>query len=254
MYLVELDSFTGLVKIDGEFDGVKAIKEFRDVINDHTLGVQCFTAIALTIDYQTPIRYYKEKDRPFKAMEIATKGNRRAFDWNQELIQKCLIEYNAQQYNPAIEEKRTLDFMLLEKLKEIQLQKDKDEFIRVEEATSENIEDLIGEFSQIKNLLNGNDWNEGFNAKEKKSIIRKANIYVIGPENRNREEIYQTRNEERMLVLFKQLNTIKALIENFNKANALIDIFADGPVRNGRKLTRLEEKALDNNSFYHKER
>ena len=92
MYLVELDPATGLVKVNGEYDGVRAIKEFRDVINNKDLGLECFTAIALTVDYLTPIRYYKEKDRPYKAMGIATKGNRRAFVWDQELIQVCLKE------------------------------------------------------------------------------------------------------------------------------------------------------------------
>lgn len=253
MYLVELDTFTGLVKVDGEFDGVRAVKEFRDIINDPKLGVSCFTAIALTVDYLTPIGFYKESDRPYKAMELATGGSRRAFDWPQEKIQQCLIKYNELQYNPTIEEKRTLDFMLLEKLKEIQLQKEADTYQEIEEADDDNIEDLIGEYRDIKKLLGEMDFNS-LSSKEKTSFIRKANIYVITPENRSRKEMWQTRNEERMMVLFKQLNTIKTLIENFNKANEDKDIYADGPVRNGYKLTRLEEKAMDKNSFYHKNR
>jgi hypothetical protein len=182
MYLLELDPFTGLVKTTGPFDGVMSIKEFREVINDINLGVKCMTAIALTVDYLTPIKYYREEDRPYKAMENTCEGDRRAFDWNQDLIQKALIKYDELQYNATVEEKKALDFMLLEKLKEIKEEKD----------------------------------------------------------------------EENRLALFRQLNTIKSLIENFNKANEDTDIYADGPVVNGYKLTRLEEKYLDKNSFYHK--
>ena len=253
MYLVEIDSFTGLVKVQGEFDGVRSVSEFRDIINDDKLGVECFTAIALTADYLTPIKFYKESDRPYKAMEIATGGNRRAFDWNQELIQKCLIKYDELQYNPTIEEKRTLDFMLLEKLKEIGAQKQLNTLTLVEEATKDNIEDLIIEFREIKRLVGDVEWGK-VGEKERKSIIRKANIYVVEPENRNREEEHSRKNEERMMSLFKQLGTIKTLIENFHKNNEDNDIYKEGPVRNGYKLTRLEEKALDKNSFYHKNR
>ena len=254
MYLVELDPFTGLVKVDGEFDGVRAVREFREVINSEELGIECFTAIALTVDYKTPIYYYKESDKPFKAMELATKGNRRAFVWDQDLIQSCLIKYDELQYNATIEEKRTLDSMLLEKLKEITAQKEANTFIRIEEATSENIEDLISEFQHIKRLVgNEVEWKD-LNEKERKSVIRKANIYVVEPENRKREEVHSKKNEERMMELFKQLGTIKTLIENFNKKNENNDIYKEGPVRNGYKLRRLEEKALNSNSFYHKNR
>jgi hypothetical protein len=183
MYLTELDKKTGLVKVDGPFDGVMSIKAFRDVVNDESLGVKCLTAIALTVDYLTPIKYYKEDDRPYKAMEIACDGERRAFVWKQELIQKALVVYDGLQYNATIEEKKALDFMLMEKLKEIKLEKD----------------------------------------------------------------------EEKKIVLFRQLNTIKSLIDSFLKANEDTDIYADGPVINGYKLTRLEEKFLDKNSFYHKD-
>ena len=182
MYLVELNPTTGLVKVDKEFDGIRSIAEFRDVINDETLGAGCMTAIALTVDYLTPIKYYREEDRPYKAMEITCEGNRRAFDWNQEKIQRALIKYDDLQYNATIEEKRTLDFMLLEKLKEIKEEND----------------------------------------------------------------------EDKRMGQFKQLNTIKTLIENFNKQNEDKDIYSDGPVVNGYKLTRLEEKRLDKNSFYNK--
>jgi hypothetical protein len=250
MYLVELDPFTGLTRVDGEFDGIRAVKEFRDIINSEELGVACFTAIALTVDYLTPIMYYREHDRPYKAMELATNGNRRAFEWNQELIQKALIKYDELQYNATVEEKRALDFMLLEKLKEIKVQKEANTFVPIEEATDDNIEDLIMEFRDIKRLLNEVEWDK-LNRKEKDSILRKANIYVITPENRSREEAHRVRDEEKMMSLFKQLNTIKSLIDNFNRANEGNDIYAEGPVRNGYKLTRLEEKAEDKNSFYH---
>lgn len=252
MYLVELNPTTGLVQIDGEFDGVRAVKEFRDVINDESLGVECFTAIALTIDYLTPIGYYTEEDRPFKAMEIATKGNRRAFAWPQEKIQICLKEYSILQYNPTIEEKRTLDFMLLSKLKEIKNQKNKiSEFEPIEQATEENIEEIFIDNSDVKRLLADKDWKH-FSKKEKKSLIRKANLRIIDPINEKRQESKSKKDEEKILLLFKQLETIKSLIENFNKVNEGKDIYGEGPVRNGYKLTRLEEKQLDENSFYHK--
>lgn len=254
MYLVELHPLTGLVKIDGEFDGIKAVKEFRDIINNTELGLACMTAIALTVDYLTPIGYYREEDRPYKAMEVATNGNRRAFPWAQESIQKALIKYQELQYNPTIEEKRTLDEMLLNKLKEIN---DEKEFAKVfnplEDATTENIEDLIDEFHEIKKFLGEREF-EKLNEKEIKSLIRKANLYVIKPKNESRREAKRERDEERITKLFKQLGTIKDLIANFNKKNESEDIYSDGPVRNGYKLTRLEEKALDKNSFYHKGR
>lgn len=254
MYLVELHPITGLVKVDGEFDGIRAVKEFRDIINNVELGVACMTAIALTVDHRTPIAYYKEDDRPYKAMEIATGGNRRAFDWPRESIQRALKKYSQLQYNPTIEEKKTLDEMLLNKLQEINDEKDNaKKFHSLEEATADNIEDLIDEHIEIKRLL-GESIFEKLNAKELKSLIRRANIYVIKPRNERKREEKKKRDEERVTRLFKELNTIKDLINSFNKQNENEDIYAEGPVRNGYKLTRLEEKALDKNSFYHKGR
>jgi hypothetical protein len=162
---------------------VRAIPEFRAVLDEWNLGVECMTAIALATDHLTLIRNYNKKDRPFKAMEIATKGNRKAYVWNQEIIQKALIEYDKLQFSAVIEEKRLLDDMRLTKLNEI------------------------------------------------------------------RDEV----DEKMKVVLFKQLKTIKDLIDDFNKEHKEDDIFADGIVKNGYKLTRLEIKALDRTSFYYKD-
>lgn len=253
MYLVELDN-KGLVRVDGEFDGINAINEFRAVIKNEDLGVVCFTAIALTVDYLTPIKYYKDEDRPFKAMEIASGGNRKAFVWNQDLIQSALLKYDELQYNPTIEEKRTLDSLLLDKLKEISDQKNKKaNFIPLEEVTEENLEQSIMDNSDIKRLLGEKDFTI-LSPVEKKSLIRKANIYVVTPYNQKRQDEQIQKEEERLMLMFKQLATIKTLLENFNKANENNDIYSEGPVRNGYKLSRLEEKALNENSFYHKSR
>lgn len=250
MYLVELDPVTGLVKVDGEFDGVRAVKEFREIINDKELGVECFTAIALTADYLTPIKYYSEDDRPYKAMEIATNGNRRAFVWHQDKIQTALIEYNRLQYNPTIEEKRTLDSMLLFKLKEIKSLKS--DYLLLDLADENNIEQYINESRVVKSYLNDKKWDE-FSKKVQKSIIRKVNAQYIKPQNEKIKEEQDAKTEEKRMALFKQLETIKKLIENFNKQNEDEDIYSEGVVRNGYPLTRLEIKALDKNSFYHKE-
>jgi len=178
VYLTEVDS-NGLVRIDKADDGVMSIPEFRVVIKDKELGVECFTCIALVADHLTPIRHYIDKDKPAKAMGIV-KNDRKAYIWDQEKIQLALVKYRDLQYNPIIEEKRALMEMQMTKL----------------------------------------------------------------------EEIKSERNGDKKVELFKQLNTIKGLIDNFNKDYADIDPFADGPVINGYKLSRLEEKVLDKSSFY----
>lgn len=255
MYLVELHPLTGLVKVEGEFDGIRAVKEFRDIINDAELGIVCMTAIALTADYLTPIAYYRDEDKPYKAMEMATGGNRRAFPWACEAIQNALKKYEELQYNPTIEEKKTLDEMLLNKLKEIGDEKENQKrFVPIEKANEENIEDLLDEYYDIKKFMKKEVEFKDLTKKELKSLIRKANLYVIDPTNEKRKEQKREKDEERMGTLFKQLGTIKDLIKAFNKNNENNDVYADGPVRNGYKLTRLEEKAIDKNSFYHKGR
>jgi hypothetical protein len=119
MYLTEIDKKTGLVIVDGIQDGVLAIKEFRDIIEDESLGIRCFTSIALVADYLTPIRFYDESDRPKKAMEETT-GNRNAWVWHQDIIQLALKKYDYLQYDPTLEEGEIHYDRKVRKLKEIQ--------------------------------------------------------------------------------------------------------------------------------------
>lgn len=51
-----------------------------------------------------------------------------------------------------------------------------------------------------------------------------------------------------------QLRRINELIESFSKKNEGKDIYADGPVRNGYKLSRLEILVENQKSFYHVEK
>lgn len=105
MYLTQIDPKTGFLKVEEDETGILAIKAFRDILEEESLGLACLTAIALTADYKSPIKYYSEEDRPIKAMEEVT-GNRKAFIWDQDLIQLALIKYNDLQFDPTIEEQR----------------------------------------------------------------------------------------------------------------------------------------------------
>ena len=118
MYLVEIDKATGLVKYEGPYDGIMAIKAFRAVVNEKGLGIECFTAIAMVVDWLSTIRHYSLNDRPKKAMYHVTK-KRNAFPWANKLIQDALEKYSELQYNPDLVEKESLDNLLRGKLIEI---------------------------------------------------------------------------------------------------------------------------------------
>lgn len=103
MYLTKINSKTGLLEIEDIDDGVLAVKAFRDVIEDKNLGLGCMTAIALTVDYLSVVRFYSEKDRHQKAMEEVT-GKRNSWDWPNDKIQIALKKYADLQYDPTLVE------------------------------------------------------------------------------------------------------------------------------------------------------
>ena len=124
MYLCELDPKDGLILIAGQWDGIMAIAEFRDIVNNPELGRECMTAVALTLDWQSPIRYYTEKDRPGRAMK-EVKQDVKAWVWDREEIQAALIKYSDLQYNASLVEKNQYDQMEMEIMAEIRSEKDR---------------------------------------------------------------------------------------------------------------------------------
>lgn len=187
MYLTSLDKKTGLVIIEDNEDGVLSIQEFRDLINSEEHGLRCFTAVAITADYQSPYRYYSDNDRPKKAQEEVT-GKRDFWAWNVDLIQKALKKYDLLQYDPTLEEGRIYYNQKVKKLKEIQ------------------------------------DFDEKSDEDRKKTSIAQ---------------------------LSKELKSINSDIEDYEKRISGKEIYSESPVKNGYKLSRLEQKLEKTNSFYH---
>lgn len=64
-------------------------------------------------------------------------------------------------------------------------------------------------------------------------------------------EIKNADNTFKKTLLLKELSNINDLHDSFDKKNGVKDMFAESPVRNGYKLTRLEVKILDKKSFYY---
>jgi hypothetical protein len=139
MYLVEISNRTGLIKEDPLLDGYNAIKSFKIIVD--TLGLEALTIIALACDYQSPLRYYSMKDRPYAAMRFVT-GKKNAFVWEQDIIQEAMNDYLELQKDQVLEEG-----MLLKDLKEQQLIKIKEERSTIIKAG------LFKELGEINNLI-----------------------------------------------------------------------------------------------------
>lgn len=116
MYLTRINPETGLLLIENGEDGILAIKEFKAILDDESLGLGCLTAVALTVDYQSPIKFYSDKDRPRKAMEEVS-GNRNEWEWNTDIIQLAMKKYDDLQYDPTLEEGRIYYNQKVERLK-----------------------------------------------------------------------------------------------------------------------------------------
>lgn len=189
MYLTKLDEKTGLVVIEDNDDGILAIKEFRDILNNEKHGIRCLTAIAITADYQSPYRYYSDTERHRKAQEEVT-GDRNYWEWNVEEIQLALKKYDTLQYDPTLEEGRIHYDQKVRKLREIQ------------------------EFD------------------------------TLPPDDTKRKStsVFQ---------LKKELKSINVDLDDYEKRISGKDIYNESPVKNGYKLSRLEQKLEKKNSFYH---
>lgn len=205
MYLAKINSKNGLLELEDEKDGLLAIKVFRDILHDEQFrvkekdqypGIRCLTAIALTADYLSIIRFYDEKDRPRKAMEEVT-GNRDIFVWDQEPIQVALKKYDDLQYDPVVEEGKLYYEAKVQKLKQYR-----------------ESEKYYGKKHNLKDA----DGKEKF--FENPASIR------------------------------TQIRKINDDIKEYEKQIQGKEVFGNSPVKNGYKLSRLEQKLEKKNSFY----
>lgn len=180
MYLLEIDKKTNLIVDDPTNDGWKCIKVFTDIIKDKKLGLEALSAVAIAVDYASPVRYYNEKDRPAKAMEIVT-GNRKAFVWNQDLIQEACIVYRGLQYNPELEEKTILQNMVNNKLQEArESEDDAGRLNKMKEyRTIKKQLDEFEEKNKDKDLFEGAPTRDGYKLSrlETKMLNRKSFYY-----------------------------------------------------------------------------
>jgi hypothetical protein len=79
---------------------------------------------------------------------------------------------------------------------------------------------------------------------EEKGLMEQLRINKLN-EIKNAETTFQKTS------LLKELSNINDLHDAFDKKNGNKEKFAESPVRNGYKLTRLEVKILDKKSFYY---
>lgn len=79
---------------------------------------------------------------------------------------------------------------------------------------------------------------------EEKSLLEELRIVKLN-------EIKTEQSTFKKQVLLKELASINELHDSFDKKNGSKDLFAESPVRNGYKLSRLEVKILDKKSFYY---
>ena len=100
MFLIEIDEETGLIADVPTNSGWKAIKAFFILYKKK--GIQALTAVALVVDYQSPIRHYKQKDRLERASDEIY-GKRNAIDFESDIVKDALEKYKDLQFDPDLE-------------------------------------------------------------------------------------------------------------------------------------------------------
>ena len=116
MYLIQIDNKTGLIKEDPNNDSWAGINCFRELVDRD--GIKALTVVALSLDYLSIFSHYAEKDRPIRVIDEIY-GNRDAYNYNDELVQKCVSKYKELQYNPDLEQEKIYNnrrHQLLEKV------------------------------------------------------------------------------------------------------------------------------------------
>lgn len=118
MFLVQIDSETGFVSEAPGCDGWKAIRTFNELYKKK--GIKGFTVLALACDYFSPLEYYSDKDRPFRASEEIF-GRRNALNFDSEIYLNARESYLELQKDSDLEMRRInreIKIRLLDQLSE----------------------------------------------------------------------------------------------------------------------------------------
>lgn len=118
MYLIQINDETGLIDEVETNSGWRAIKDFSNLAKKK--GIKAMTAVALSVDYLSPLSHYMEKDRYARACDEIY-GDREALDFEDELILKAIDKYRDLQLDPDLETERInkeIKLRLLEKINE----------------------------------------------------------------------------------------------------------------------------------------
>lgn len=146
MYLIEIDSETGLIQDVPSNSGWKAISVFRDLVKKK--GLKALTVVALSIDYLSIFHHYSEKDRPIRAMEEIY-GKRNALDLEDQLVLNAIEKYRELQFNPDLEQEKInndIKMRLLTKIQEANIREDDPEIERLRKSLN-NHEETIAKFN-----------------------------------------------------------------------------------------------------------
>lgn len=179
MFLTRIDPKTGLVDLGGTDDGIMAIIDFRKIIQTPKLGIECFTCIALTVDYLSPIHFYPAKERHIRAMKNIT-GKSNSFLWANDFIQKACLTYSDLQYNPIFEEREMLLEMRLAKLADIKDAADdlKKRTLFADLEKIKSLQDKFNKNTDIESALQESSAAGDYNlSRLEKRIIDKKSFY-----------------------------------------------------------------------------
>lgn len=103
MYLIKIDTKTGLIAEDVTNESWAGINCFRELVERD--GMKALTAVALSVDYLSIYNHYEEKDRIIRVI-IEIYGNRKKYNIEDELFVECLSKYKELQYNADLEQER----------------------------------------------------------------------------------------------------------------------------------------------------
>lgn len=189
MYLCKVNTVTGLIDVAADQDGFYAIPEFRRLLNSKQYGLEKLTCVALVVDYESPIRMYHEKEKPFKAMDNVL-NNRKLINWKSDEIQEALIAYKALQHDLDLEEKKMLDNMRFDK------QMEADQAPTLEEKMKKiqelgRIKALIAAFNSQtsnKDLYENSPVRNGYTlSRLEQKLENKKSFYHVRPEKREKQ-------------------------------------------------------------------